>query len=82
MLKVVLTSMALLGVFGLIGVAQAQTDGQSQTYAASAKKKIKELLEEKECPKGAKRNPRNGHCYFSPLCSPANKGLPGTDQCE
>lgn len=33
------------------------------------------------CPRGAKRA-KNGHCYFSPFCSPANKGLPGTDVCE
>lgn len=33
------------------------------------------------CPRGAKRN-KNGFCYFSPLCSPSNKGLPGTDVCE
>jgi OOP family OmpA-OmpF porin len=33
------------------------------------------------CPQGAKRA-ANGYCYFSPFCSAANKGLPGTDQCE
>lgn len=32
------------------------------------------------CPRGAKR--QNGYCYFTPFCSAANKGLPGTDVCE
>ncbi|MCR5856365.1 OmpA family protein [Mesorhizobium sp. J428] len=33
------------------------------------------------CPPGARRA-QNGYCYYSPFCSAANKGLPGTDQCE